>query len=79
MSKIGGRLAYQKLDFERLEVDASVAEKIFEDNRYILIEIEFMVWMERLARLTYMNEKFTNRLLTAFFNYIKCIFTKSQK
>ena len=79
MSKIGGRLAYQKLDFERLEVDASVAEKIFEDNRYILIEIEFMVWMERLARLTYMNEKFTNRLLTAVFNYIKCIFTKSQK
>ena len=35
LSRIGGQLGHCDIKFERLEVDASVAAKIFEDNRFI--------------------------------------------
>ncbi|CAH1796263.1 unnamed protein product [Owenia fusiformis] len=40
LSRLGGRLQYEDLRFERLEVDASIAQKMFEDNRFKKVQVE---------------------------------------
>lgn len=39
LSRIGAKLYHADLRFERLEVDASVAQKMFEDNRFKLAQV----------------------------------------
>lgn len=35
MGMIGRKLRFEDLKFERLEIDAKLAEKMFEDNRFV--------------------------------------------
>ncbi|KAK7471490.1 hypothetical protein BaRGS_00035884 [Batillaria attramentaria] len=42
LSRIGAKLYHSDLRFERLEVDASVAERMFEDNRFKTAQIPYI-------------------------------------
>ena len=42
LSRLAAQLQGEDLTFERLEVDASVAQRIFEDNRFVAFAVLYV-------------------------------------